>query len=194
MSFLADAVAVLVGPYSASAAEILAGALQDHDRALVLGRTTYGKGSVQQVFPLSNQNFLKVTTARWFTPVGRSIQKPYGIDASQAADGDEQTPDGGDVPAANDTTKKPAYKTDSGRIVYGGGGIHPDIIVVDSLTTAERALFEVLSKNYTKFLDTRFRYAVRYVREHANLQQGFTVTPEHDRRVLRGAAAGWCFG
>jgi carboxyl-terminal processing protease len=74
-------VAVLVGPGSASAAEILAGALQDHDRALVLGRTTYGKGSVQQVFQLSSDNYLKMTTARWFTPSGRSIQRPYGIDA-----------------------------------------------------------------------------------------------------------------
>src|SRR5690606_36963563 len=74
-------IVVLVGPQSASASEIVAGALQDHDRALVLGRTTYGKGSVQSLYPLENNNWLKITTARWYTPVGRSIQKPYGIDA-----------------------------------------------------------------------------------------------------------------
>jgi carboxyl-terminal processing protease len=74
-------IVVLVEPSSASASEIVAGALQDHDRALVLGRTTYGKGSVQTLYPLTGNNWLKMTTARWYTPVGRSIQKPYGIDA-----------------------------------------------------------------------------------------------------------------
>jgi carboxyl-terminal processing protease len=68
---------VLVDEYSASAAEIVAGALQDHDRALVVGNTTYGKGSVQSLFRLSGGNFLKMTTGKWYTPVGRSIQKPF---------------------------------------------------------------------------------------------------------------------
>ena len=171
-------ITVLVGPYTASAAEIVAGALQDHDRALVIGRTSYGKGSVQQVFPLSNQNYLKMTTARWYTPVGRSIQRPYGIGAEDAdSTADAATPTSTEAPA-NDTTKKPAYKTDGGRIVYGGGGIHPDILVVDSLTTSERALFEALQKSWPKFLDARFRFGVRYVREHADLQPGFAITPE----------------
>ncbi|MEX2282968.1 MAG: S41 family peptidase [Gemmatimonadota bacterium] len=170
-------VVVLVGPYSASAAEIVAGALQDHDRALVIGRTTYGKGSVQQVFPLSNQNYLKMTTARWYTPVGRSIQRPYGIGTDGTAATDDAPASGSEAPA-NDTTKKPAFKTDGGRTVYGGGGIHPDIIVVDSLTTSERALFESLQKHWPKFLDTRFRFGVRWVREHSDLQPGFAVTPE----------------
>jgi carboxyl-terminal processing protease len=166
-------IVVLVGPFSASAAEIVAGALQDHDRALLIGRTTYGKGSVQQVFPLSNQNYLKMTTARWYTPVGRSIQRPYGIDAQQEPEMEEPS-----THATNDTTKKPAFKTDGGRTVYGGGGIHPDIVVTDSLSTSERALFEVLQKSWPKFLDTRFRFGVRWVREHSDLQPGFAVTPE----------------
>ncbi len=171
-------VAVLVGPFSASAAEIVAGALQDHDRALVIGRTSYGKGSVQQVFPLSNQNYLKMTTARWYTPVGRSIQRPYGIGAENGEPVPEDVPPGGAATAPNDTTKKPAYKTDGGRTVYGGGGIHPDIIITDSLSTSERTLFDALQKNWAKFLDTRFRFGVRWVREHADLQPGFAVTPE----------------
>jgi carboxyl-terminal processing protease len=169
-------IAVLVGPFSASAAEILAGALQDHDRALVIGRTTYGKGSVQQVFPLSNQNFLKMTTARWYTPVGRSIQKPYGIDANHDAETEPGVTEPEAAPVPNDTSKKPAYRTDLGRTVYGGGGIHPDIVVVDSLRTPERLVFEALGKNWSKFLATRFRFAVRYVREHPDLKPGFAVT------------------
>ncbi len=171
-------VAVLVDPFSASASEILAGALQDHDRALVVGRTTYGKGSVQQVFPLSNQNYLKMTTARWYTPVGRSIQKPFRMDGNAVAEPeDDQRPNGGAEGAKGDTSK-PIFRTDQGRIVYGGGGIHPDIVVIDTLRTNERTLFESLSKTWSKFLETRFRYGVRYVREHPNLQPGFTVTPE----------------
>jgi carboxyl-terminal processing protease len=167
-------IVVLVGPFSASAAEIVAGALQDHDRALLIGRTTYGKGSVQQVFPLSNQNYLKMTTARWYTPVGRSIQRPFANGAEHATPESEEP----SQPAGNDTTKKPSFKTDGGRTVYGGGGIHPDIVVTDSLSTSERALFEVLQKSWPKFLDARFRFGVRWVREHSDLQRGFVVTPD----------------
>ena len=166
-------IAVLVGPGSASAAEILAGALQDHDRALVIGRTTYGKGSVQQVFQLSSENFLKMTTARWFTPSGRSIQRPYGIDAHPVEGGDSAN-----ASAQGDSAKKHMYKTDAGRTVYGGGGIRPDIIVVDSLTTNERALVEALQKDWLKYLDARFRYGVRFSREHADLKPGFPITPD----------------
>lgn len=170
---------VLVGGGSASASEIVAGALQDHDRALVIGRTTYGKGSVQQLFPLSNDQFLKMTTARWYTPVGRSIQKPYGIDAH--ANGNGETANAADqepTTETEDSTKKPSYKTDSGRTVYGGGGIHPDIVVLDSLTAAERVLVDVLQKNYTKFLDQRFTFAVKYMRDHPELKPGFPVTKQ----------------
>src|SRR5690606_31066908 len=127
-------IVVLVGPQSASASEIVAGALQDHDRALVLGRTTYGKGSVQSLYPLENNNWLKITTARWYTPVGRSIQMSYGIDAHLV---DEDV--GG--PVAADSTEKPAYETDSGRTVFGGGGIYPDLVLAPDTTTLEERQF-----------------------------------------------------
>lgn len=164
-------VVVLVGPQSASASEIVAGALQDHDRALVLGRTTYGKGSVQSLYPLENNNWLKITTARWYTPVGRSIQKPYGIDAHLVDD------DVGEAAPA-DTTEKPAYKTDSGRTVYGGGGIHPDLVLApDTTTLEERRFVQAMQQNLADYISARLNFAVRYLRENPGLRPGFAVTP-----------------
>lgn len=164
-------IVVLVNPYTASAAEILAGALQDHDRALVVGQTTYGKGSVQTLFPMAGGNYLKLTTARWFTPSGRSIQKPYGIGAPPDEEGADS--------ATADTAAKPVYHTDSGRKVLGGGGITPDLLVLpDTFTTSERAFLDALKKSGSAYTDTRFRYAVDYVHAHPNLERNFQVTPQ----------------
>jgi carboxyl-terminal processing protease len=161
---------MLVGPGSASAAEILAGALQDHDRVLVVGRTSFGKGSVQSIYPMSNKNYLKMTTARWFTPAGRSIQRPYGIGLART-EGDSTTP--------SDTTKKPTYKTDSGRTVYGGGGIYPDLVVTpDTLTTRERAFYDLAQKQAQLYRTAAFNFAVRYVKAHTNLKADFAVTDD----------------
>jgi carboxyl-terminal processing protease len=165
-------VVILVGPQSASASEIVAGALQDHDRALVLGRTTYGKGSVQSLYPLENNNWLKITTARWYTPVGRSIQKPYGIDAHLVED------DVG-APAEPDTTEKPAYRTDSGRTVFGGGGIVPDLVLMPDTTTMDERLFvQAMQQYFSEYINARLNFAVTYLRERPDLQPGFAVTPE----------------
>lgn len=164
-------IVMLVGPGSASAAEILAGALQDHDRVLVVGRTTYGKGSVQSIFPLANKNFLKMTTARWYTPVGRSIQRPYGIGLTHA--------EGDTAGVPNDTTKKPAYKTDSGRVVYGGGGIHPDLVVTpDTLSANERAFYELAQKQAQAYRTAAFNYAVRYAKSNPGTRLDYQVTDE----------------
>ena len=167
---------VLVGPGSASASEILAGALQDHDRALVLGRTTYGKGSVQTLFPLADNNYLKLTTARWYTPSGRSIQKPYGIGATEVLDAED--PNAGLT--ANDSVKdKPKFRTASGRTVYGGGGIIPDLVISpDTLTASERVLLQELNKSGQQYAAARLAYAVEYLRTNPNVQTGFSVTPQ----------------
>ena len=171
---------VLVDPYSASAAEIVAGALQDHDRALVMGSTSYGKGSVQQLFRLSGGNYLKMTTGKWYTPAGRSIQKPYkpaGETDPDEAGGDSVVADTSTA-AQNDTTKRRAYRTDSGRTVYGGGGIVPDVIVRDTTTLAERALIVAVSKKASTYSDVLLRYAVEYERRTPGLTPGFAVTPQ----------------
>ena len=103
--------AVLVNDKTASASEILTGALQDHDRAVVVGEPSFGKGLVQNVFPLSGNTALALTTAFYYTPSGRSIQKP--------------------LPSGQLEIEKQAeqFRTDSGRTVTGGGGIQPDIAV-----------------------------------------------------------------
>ena len=118
--------AVLVNARTASAAEILSGALQDHDRAVILGQASYGKGLVQQVFNLSQNTGLALTTAFYYTPSGRSIQKPLK---------------GGQLDAATVVDQGP-YKTDAGREVRGGGGIQPDEVVVDRRDTRLRQFLD----------------------------------------------------
>lgn len=165
-------IVVLVDEGSASASEIVAGALQDHDRALVLGRTTYGKGSVQTLFPLSGGNHLKLTTARWYTASGRSIQKPYA--RALALNGAVVSGEGD----ADSADAKSEYRTAGGRVVYGGGGIRPDVIMEnDTLSTAEQTFVRSLQRHGSKYRDAVFGYAVAYVREHPDLQRDFPVTP-----------------
>ena len=122
---------LLVDEGTASASEILTGALQDWDRATIMGRRTFGKGLVQEPFQLTDGSELRLTIARYYTPIGRSIQKPYnkGRDAyneevmQRFHDGEVLHGDTSSIHAG------PVYKTSGGRIVYGGGGISPDIFV-----------------------------------------------------------------
>jgi carboxyl-terminal processing protease len=182
-------IVVLVDEYSASAAEIVAGALQDHDRALVLGSTTFGKGSVQTLFPLSGGNFLKMTTGKWYTPSGRSIQverssngDPAALMEDEAIGLDGQTVQ---TPEA-DTVAREEYRTAGGRVVFGGGGIVPDLLVTpDTLTAVEREFFSAVSKGGNRFFNVAFRYSVDYTQQNPGLRQNFEVTPQMRAEFFR---------
>lgn len=168
---------VLVNGISASASEILAGALQDHDRALVLGETTYGKGSVQTLYNLDNGYALKLTTARWFTPAGRSIQRENDEDEDVVVFDEEAAvdPSAAAVEIAPDSTLE-RFRTDAGRIVLGGGGIRPDLIVRDTLTPDERRFYSQVYEDASTYMDVKYRFVVGYAHEQGDLQESFVVT------------------
>jgi len=167
---------VLVNPYSASASEIVAGALQDHDRGLIIGTTTFGKGLVQTLYPLSGGNYLKMTTARWFTPSGRSIQKPFRTNFAALTEGAISME--GDPVHVVDVTDRETFYTDAGRIVYGGGGITPDITVMpDTLTSTEQIFREELAESELALRDATFRFSVQWVHDHPDLREDFEITP-----------------
>ncbi|CAN5763269.1 hypothetical protein BH20GEM1_BH20GEM1_13590 [soil metagenome] len=167
---------VLVNVASASASEIVSGALQDHDRALVVGQTTWGKGLVQSLFPLDDGYFLKLTTARYYTPSGRSIQRDESldIDFNKLIWPEELPPEDamGTIPGeAGDTQDVPdslVFQTDMGRTVYGGGGVMPDVVVRGQIADISRALVEeIFVKNAS------FSFAVSYRATHPSIPRDF---------------------
>jgi carboxyl-terminal processing protease len=162
---------ILTDGYSASASEIVAGALQDHDRALLVGTTSFGKGLVQTVFPLEGGWALKMTTGKWYTPSGRSIQR----DRVQRDDGRlvELVPDS----LETDSVRKarPKFKSDAGRVVYGGGGITPDVIVpADTITTAEQTFVKALGPKSQEAYIALYRLAIDL---RSSARPDFTVQP-----------------
>jgi carboxyl-terminal processing protease len=166
-------VVVLVNRGTASAAEIIAGALQDHDRALLAGDTTYGKGIVQTVFPLSSEAALRMTTARWYTPSGRSIQGAALDSAMGAAH---------IVPVAT-------FRSDGGRPLNGAGGLVPDIILEpDTLTAGEVALILALQSHVAVFRDVLSAYALELRHGSAIRTESFEVTAAMRNEIRRRLA------
>jgi carboxyl-terminal processing protease len=167
-------IVVMVNGSSASASEIVSAAIQDHDAGLVVGDTSFGKGSVQTVFRLDEDEALKLTTALYYTPSGRSIHK------DRKRHGDEETATMDEVPSVDleqdpaeketDRFDKEKFYTDSGRVVYGGGGVTPDMeIKQDYMNDFEVAV--VLDQ-------ALFGFAVDYANDHEGLGKDFKVSDE----------------
>jgi len=136
---------VLIDEGSASASEILAGAIQDWDRGTIVGRRSFGKGLVQEQYRLKNGGALRLTVAEYFTPAGRSIQKPYDIGDNKAYAMElNERYESGELMVEDSikTDDNKAYKTALGRTVYGGGGITPDVFTpIDTLENNTETIF-----------------------------------------------------
>ena len=185
-------IVVLVNEGSASAAEIIAGALQDHDRAVVVGSPTFGKGLVQTLFPMGEGVALKLTTARWFTPSGRTIQRTAKDEQDQylqaLQDGVPGDSARADTSAAADTSiaARPIFHTDAGRVVRGGGGIVPDFVIrQDTLTADEKEFARVLGEKLPVYRDVMTSFALELKQKGTVKSETFQVTPELRREVLR---------
>ncbi len=170
-------IVVVVDGLSASASEIVAGALQDHDRAVVVGTTTFGKGSVQTLYRLSGNNSMKVTTARWYTPAGRSITKDFDRESAlRDLAASAVAISGEPIAAPSEPGDREEFRTTGGRTVYGGGGITPDLIVYrDTLSTEEQELRRLATRSGAIPRNVVFRWAVAYSNEH-DVNEGFSVT------------------
>ena len=145
---------VLVDSTSASATEIVTGALQDHDRALVVGGRTFGKGLVQSVYDLEDGYALKLTTGKWYTPSGRSIHRDRKVIDGRLILVDSAVADSGKA------IPQPTYKSDAGRVILGGGGIVPDVVVKqDTFTLAEKKLQEDLKPKSREVYLAVYKYA-----------------------------------
>jgi len=174
---------ILINEGSASASEIVSGAVQDLDRGLIVGETSFGKGLVQQQYPLGDGSAFRLTISRYYTPSGRLIQRPYADkEKYYALEGREEGTEGNNIAHSaekTDTKERPEYKTDAGRTVFGGGGITPDFIVKqDTITPLLRA---IRSKNIfweyvNGYLDGKGKsIRTRYDNKFEDFEKTFTI-------------------
>ena len=167
--------AVLIDEGSASSSEILAGALQDNDRGTIIGRRSFGKGLVQQQIPYNDGSALRLTTARYYTPTGRSIQKPY-----TNGDGESYEMDLWNRYEHNELFSADSirfadslrFTTPKGRTVYGGGGIMPDIFVPVDTTDLSPYFIQVSGRNIL------YRYTIEYADRHRERLEAVRTLPE----------------
>jgi carboxyl-terminal processing protease len=176
---------ILVDEFTASASEILAGAVQDWDRGTIIGRRSFGKGLVQQQYALMDGAALRLTIARYYTPSGRSIQRPYDKGRDVYMKEISQRYDNGEMLSADSIhyLKDKVYKTKGGRTVYGGGGIVPDVFVpVDT---------SIFTKTVTKlYLEGRFNnFVYKYYIDHAPEFSQYKTPADFSSRYQNSADA-----
>lgn len=169
---------VLIDETSASASEVLCGALQDWDRATIVGRRSFGKGLVQTQFQLSDGSAVRLTVARYYSPLGRNIQKPYGKDKDAYNEELlERYHNGSLLKADTIAPKGKAFKTPGGRLVYGGGGITPDVFVPLDTSRVSSVLLKLYYRNslnnfvYRYYVQNRSRFSG--YQSSKDLVQGF---------------------
>lgn len=183
-------VAVLIDESSASASEIIAGAIQDNDRGLVIGRRSFGKGLVQEQYKLTDGSALRLTVARYFTPSGRYIQKPY--DGSEGLYGDDlrNRYESGELYSRDSIhiSDSTVYRTINGRIVHGGGGIVPDIFIPLD-TSRINAYFQstsLLGRDYIyKFLDNKRSLLLEQYPTFEDFEQNYTITDQFFHQLVQ---------
>ena len=161
---------------------MVAGALQDHDRAAVVGTTTLGRGGQQTRFPVAGGGALQLTTTRWYTPSGRSITRP----PAPGADEDGGADDDGDAPAKDSLARRPRFKTDGGRTVVGAGGIAPDVVAGDTAgALAELTLVRAFGTKIGALRDAAAAYAATPAGRTLGARPGFVVPPTARDAVFR---------
>jgi carboxyl-terminal processing protease len=184
---------VIVNQYSASAAEIFAGAMQDWDRAVIVGRRTFGKGLVQRPFKFEDGSMMRLTVARYYTPSGRCIQKPYNRGDKKAYDKEllDRANEGEfyslDSIQFNDTLRYTTRLT--GRTIYGGGGVMPDVYVPIDTTEYSTYYRDLMAKGITnqyaiKYVDQQRKRLPKEYKTVKDFAEGFTVSDEMMRDFI----------
>jgi carboxyl-terminal processing protease len=160
-SMLGHPIVVLIDHGSASASEIVSGAIQDLDRGIVAGTNSFGKGLVQNQLRLSDGSKLLLTIAHYYTPSGRLIQRDY----TKFSDREEYAEDASkdDVPSDSVLATRPKFKTPTGRTVYGGGGIYPDVILKDPANLTRPQIEMIAKRGF-------FEFATHYISRHKDTQ------------------------
>ncbi|HYE54833.1 MAG TPA: S41 family peptidase, partial [Chitinophagaceae bacterium] len=165
--FESGKLAILIDEGSASASEVVAGAIQDWDRGTIVGRRSFGKGLVQQQYQLSDGSGLRLTVSRYYTPLGRSIQKPYARNSDEYNEEVYERFHNGEVwKDSVKTPQGPVFTTKGGRKVYGGGGISPDVFVALDTSIFQRSLAELYDSNTIAIFPYRY-----YLRHQDELRQ-----------------------
>jgi carboxyl-terminal processing protease len=183
---------VLIDEFSASASEVVAGALQDNDRGTIMGRRSFGKGLVQEQYDLSNGGALRITVARYYTPSGRSIQKPYN---GNRHDYMSEAYERGGAPDSADPTATPSrevYTTRKGKKVMGGGGITPDVVLASDTSKlpadAATAINNNLIGDVSFLLFKQYEPQIKALGDAANFEKKFVLPSQTWDNYLAAAS------